>query len=144
MPVLCIVGRCRTGKTWAVVDWVNARNNELENAAYMDCKGIGFGGDGVLHFNAVERDLSADHYPKLALDGIDIVVVDEPGCNPVLVEKLVDRAAPDHGKSAHRLIVLLIQNTDEIERFNLREKQFRSYSTAGLPLATRAADRRFP
>ncbi len=136
VPVLCIVGRCRTGKTWATVDWIEGRNNDLEHAAYVDCKGIGFGGEGVVRFDGVERDVRKDHYPKFALDGIDIIVVDEPACNPALVKSLISQAAPDAGTTAHRLVVLLLQDVQHIEQFELREKQFRCYSTAGLPIRT--------
>lgn len=131
VAVLCIVGSCRTGKSWATTDWIVSRNDDLEHAAYVDCLRIGSGDDGVLQFNGGESVIRKDHYPKLALDGADIVVVDEPCTNASFVRSLVSRTAPDAGTAAHRLIVLLLQDTRNIEQFGLKPKQYRCYTTEG-------------
>lgn len=134
VQVLTIVGNCRTGKTWATKDWVASRNNALEHVAYVDCTGIGFGRTGVVAFNGVERDLREKHYPRFALDGIDVVVVDEPHINPVFVRTLLSRTAPEVGAAAHRLVVLLVQQTRLLAELGLDAKHARCYSTAGLPI----------
>lgn len=134
VQVLGIVGRCRTGKTWATKDWVASRNNALEHAAYVDCKGIGFGSTGVIAFNDVEHDFREKTYPKFVLDGIDVLVVDEPHCNPEFVKALLSRTAPGAGAAAHRLVVLLVQDTRFIDELGLNPKRTRCYSTVGLPI----------
>jgi hypothetical protein len=134
VQVLAIVGRCRTGKTWATKDWVASRNDDLEHVAYADCQGIGFGRAGVFAFDGVECDLREKHYPKFLLDGIDVVAVDEPHLNPVFVRELLSRTAPEAGAAAHRLVVLLLQQTVWLDRFELTAEHARCYSTAGLPL----------
>lgn len=131
VPVLCIVGKTRSGKTWATTDWLAGRDDDLTHAAYIDCKGIAFGHDGVLKYSNVERNLSKNHYPKLSLDGIDIVVVDEPHANAAFVRKLIERTAPEAGAAAHRLVVLLLQDIRYIEELILDKKQTRFYSTDG-------------
>lgn len=132
--VLAIVGRCRSGKTWATKDWVANRTDVLEHVAYVDCKGIGFKGAGVVTFDGVERDLREGLYPKFALDGIDVVVVDEPCCNPVFVKALLSKTAPEAGASGHRLAILLVQDMRCLNELGLRPNQARCYSTAGLPI----------
>ncbi|MYM92506.1 hypothetical protein [Duganella vulcania] len=134
VPVLAIVGRCRSGKTWATTDWVKGRKDATEHVAYVDCKGIGFGTPGLLAFHGVERDLTAGHYPKFALDGVDIVVVDEPGCNPDFVQSLLSITSPQAGAAGHRLVILLLQSTHFLSELGLSPKMVRCYSTAGLPL----------
>lgn len=134
VQVLAIVGRCRTGKTWATKDWVASRSNALEHVAYVDCQGIGFGSTGVIAFDGVERDFREKTYPKFTLDGIDVVVVDEPHCNAEFVKALLSRTAPGVGAAAHRLVVLLVQDTRFLDELGLGAKHARCYSTAGLPI----------
>lgn len=133
-PVLAIVGNSRTGKTWATKDWVASRDNALEHVAYVDCKDMGFGLTGTVAFDGVESDLREKHYPRFALDGIDVVVVDEPGVNRELVRELLVRTAPKAGAAAHRLIVLLIQDTRVLNQVGIGARNARCYSTAGLPI----------
>lgn len=134
MQVLAIVGRCRTGKTWATKEWAASRKNALEHVAYVDCQGIGVGGPGIIAFDGVERDLREKTYPKFALDGIDVVVVDEPHCNPEFVKALLSRTVPGAGAAAHRLVMLLVQHTRFLDELALDVKYTRCYSTAGLPI----------
>jgi len=135
VPVLCIVGRCRTGKSWAARDWIASRNDSLENVAYLDCQRIAFGDNGVLYFNFGAITVRKDQYPKLALDGIDIVVVDEAYVNAGLVRALIELTAQTTGTTAHRLVVLLLQEFRHIELFGLQPKQYRCYSTEAVLLA---------
>lgn len=137
VQVMAIVGRCRSGKTWAARDWLNARQDKLQHGAYVDCKGIGFGRDGVVAFDGVERDLREGHYPRFALDGVDVVVVDEPRCDPELVKQLLTQTAPQAGTAGHQLVVLLLQDTLFIDELGLRPAQVRCYSVAGLPIPIR-------
>ena len=134
VSVLCVVGRARSGKTWAAEDWFATRNDDNDLAGYLDCQGSGFGGPGSLKVGSVVRALRNDEYPKFALDGVDIVVVDEGQFRPGLVNKLIANTAPDAGTAAHRLVVLLVQNLDQLARFDFGDKQFMTYSIAGMPI----------
>lgn len=97
VPVLCIVGKARSGKTWAAEDWFAIRKDDNDLAGYLDCQGSGFGGPGSLKVGGVLRALRSDDYPKFALDGVDIVVVDEGQFRPGLVNKLIENTAPEAG-----------------------------------------------
>lgn len=133
ISVLAIVGRCRSGKTWAAKDWVAASDSNKNRAAYVDCKGIGFGSTGVVEFDGVSRDLPAGHYPEFSLQGVDIVVVDEPSCNKAFVQGLIRRTGPV-AAGAHRLTVLLIQHERHLVEFGLNQEIAKCYSTAGIPI----------
>ena len=133
IPVLCIVGRCRTGKTWAITDWIASHTNSLEHIAYVDCQKIAFGNDAALKFADSEQAVRKGHYPKLALDGVDIVVVDEPRVNRAFVKTLISLTAPTAGTAAHRLVVLLLQAVHHVDEFEMNPKQYRCYTIAGLP-----------
>lgn len=132
--LLAIVGKCRSGKTWALKDWIAARHDMLEHVAYVDCRGIGLGGMGVIAFNGATFDLPENTNPKLALDGIDVVVVDEPHCNPQMVEAILSRTSPAAGASAHRLVLLLVQDTRFLAELSLDAKHMHCYSTEGMPI----------
>lgn len=134
VPVLCIVGRARSGKTWAAEDWFATRNDDRDLAAYLDCQGSGFRGPGSLSVAGAVRALRSDEYPKFALDGVDIIIVDEGQFRPVLVNTLIENTAPDAGTAAHRLVVLLVQNLEQVALFDFGKQQFMTYSTAGLPI----------
>lgn len=134
VQVLAIIGKCRSGKTWATKDWVAGRSNALEHVAYVDCQGIAFGRAGVVAFGGVESDLREKHYPRFALDGIDVVIVDEPQVNREFVRTLVSQTSPVAGSAAHRLIVLLSQDVYLFRELGLDPKHVRCYSTAGLPI----------
>jgi len=116
VPVIGIVGRCPTGKTQAAVAWVAGR---------------------ALHFAGIEQDVRPGHYPSFALDGIDIVVVDEPALNAAFVRALTARTAPDAGTAAHRLVVLLLPDLEAASLFGFRPGQFRPYTIAGQPIDPR-------
>jgi hypothetical protein len=132
--LLAIVGRCRAGKTWAMKDWIAGRNDPLEHVAYVDCRGIGLGGVGVIAFNESKRELPEKTYPKFALDGVDVVVVDEPHCNPELVKAVLSRTSPAVGASAHRLVVLLVQDTRFLFELGFDVKHTHCYDTEGLAI----------
>lgn len=134
VPVLCIVGKARSGKTWAAEDWFATRKDDKEHAAFFDCRGGIFGKPATLEFSGVKQDVSIGHYPKFALDGIDVVIVDDAPRNPGLVNELIEKTAPDAGTAAHRLIILLVQRLDELQLFDFGQKQFMTYSTAGVPI----------
>jgi hypothetical protein len=134
VQALVIVGVCRSGKTWATMDWVASRSNQLEHVAYVDCRGIVFRGAGVVSFNGTERDLRENHYPRFALDGIDVVIVDEPQVNRGFVRSLLSHTSPVAGTAAHRLVVLLAQHMSWLEELGVDAKHVRCYSTAGLPM----------
>lgn len=134
VPVLCIVGKARSGKTWAAEDWFTTRDSGSDLAGYLDCKGTGFGGPGSLRVGGVLRALRSDDYPKFALDGVDIVIVDEGQFRPVMVNKLIENTAPEAGTAAHRLVVLLVQNLEHVALFDFGKKRFMTYNTAGVPI----------
>ena len=134
VPVLCVVGRARSGKSWAAEDWFALRQDDKEHAAFLDCRGSIFGKPATLEFGGVKDELRIGHYPKFALDGIDVVIVDDAPSNPKLVNELVEKTDPDAGTAAHRLIILLLQRLDELQLFDFGQKQFMTYSTAGIPI----------
>jgi hypothetical protein len=134
VPVLAMLGRARSGKTWAAVDWLATRRDDKEHAALLDCKGGVFGKPAIFEFGGVKRDVAIGHYPKFALDGLDVVIVDDAPCNPKLVDELIEKTAPDAGTAAHRLIILFAQRPDELQLFDFGQKQFMTYSTNGLPI----------
>jgi hypothetical protein len=133
VPVLAIVGRVRSGKTWAAVDWLATRQDDKEHAALLDCRGAVFGKPAIFEFGGVKRDVAIGHYPKLAFDGIDVVIVDDAPRNPQLVNELIEKTAPDAGTAAHRLIILFAQHPNELQLFDFGHKQFMTYSTTGQP-----------
>lgn len=134
VPVLCIVGKARSGKTWAAEDWFATRQDDKEPAAFLNCRGGIFGKPVTLEFGSVKRDISIGHYPKFALDGVDVVIVDDAPRNPKLVNELIEKTNPDAGTAAHRLIILLVQRLDELQLFDFGQQQFMTYSTAGIPI----------
>ena len=134
VPVLCLVGKARAGKTWAAEGWFATRKDDKEHAAFLDCRGGIFGKPATLEFSGAKHDVRMSHYPKFALDGIDVVIVDDAPRNPRLVNELIEKAAPDAGTAAHRLIILLVQRLDELQLFDFGQKQFMTYSTAGVPI----------
>jgi len=122
--VLCVIARCRSGKTWAAKELVQERSDDLQTIAYVDCQRMVFGELGAIFFNGNKRDIRKDSYPKFDLDGIDIVVVDEPTCNIEFVKELIDKTTPELGAAAHRLTVLLLQDTYHVRQFHQVGKNF--------------------
>ena len=137
VKVLCVQGTSCTGKTWAASDWVSEQTNSAYNAAYIDCKGIAFGTPVEVKFDGVIRDTKEGEYPSIALDGIDIVVVDEPNMNRSLVPKLYSHTEHRNSVFTHRLLILLIQDIKELQRFSIPLDEIRCYTVAGMPVSIR-------
>jgi hypothetical protein len=132
--LLGVVGSPRTGKSWAAHDWAIGRRDDIEPAAYVECLAPGFSVSYSLGSGGGVRLLRGDSYPRHALDGIDIVVVDEPArCLP-FVQTLLALSTPVSGMAAHRLVVLLLQDIRLLRAFALRKGGFRCFDTCGAPI----------
>lgn len=135
VPLLCIVGPTRSGKTWAATEWAAARSGGLVPAAYADCRDLVEQGVGSLHWSTTVKKLWASRYPRFALDGIDIVIVDEPLRNVGFVHLTFARTGVKAGLSAHQLVVLLLQDLRHLPHLGLPVSRCRFCDTAGRPLA---------
>lgn len=129
-----IVGNSNTGKSWAARDWVNHRRDDIELAAYIDCRFPGLSVSYSLSIGGGIRMLHGDCYPRQALDGVDIVVVDDPAYCLPFVQTLVTLTSPTAGAGAHRMVVLLLQDIRLLRALTLSKNQFRCFTTSGKPI----------
>lgn len=120
VPVLCIVGQTRTGKTWAATDWMQEQIDLTKTIAYVDCTGVGFGNTADVQQGNVRMNSEAGHYPAL-LDGANIVIIDEPLPNMGLVRNVLTRTSITPGASPHQLLILLIQAAPNLIQLGITE-----------------------
>lgn len=133
--VLCIVGRARSGKTWALRDWAaTARKQDLE-AAYIDCKGIAFDRPVDVHYSERIIQIGAGVYPMFTIAQADVVIIDEPEMNPQLVRSVYLHTSAHRSLFTHGLLVLAIHDLQTLKILPARKTDIRCYSVAGVPIA---------
>ncbi|HEP6430620.1 hypothetical protein [Burkholderia arboris] len=135
VKVLGIVGRCGSGKTLSLRQWMTeAVAQGCLRVAYADSHTLLASDKVEIDFAGRVRGAAVGHYPMFDLDGADVVIVDEPLQNRELVERVLAHVEPDGGAFMHRLLILPIQTEDAITRLGIPRSALRLFSVAGMPL----------
>lgn len=133
--VLVIVGRTRTGKSWALQDWSQeTRHAESLKIGFVNCKDMIFERPVTVSFDGAIHKTPPDVYPSRLLEPANVVIVDEPQLCPDLVNAAFEQLRRPTEGSAHHLLVLPVLNTRILGCFAIPAKAMRCYSVAGLPV----------
>ncbi|PRD92275.1 hypothetical protein [Burkholderia contaminans] len=135
VKVLCIVGRCGTGKTMSLKRWSEAVCEAgTVRVAYVDNHTLLAANTVGVAFNGKVKSAAPGHYPMFDLAGADVVIVDEPLQNRELVARLVAHTDVNKGPFMHRLLVLPVQEEGALDILEIPRSTLRMYSVEGVRL----------
>jgi hypothetical protein len=135
VPVLAIVGPCGSGKTVSLRHWAQAaREADNLRVAYVDNHSMMIRDRVEVSTGQTSKDVAPGHYPMFDLEGVDVVIVDEPLQNRELVTRLLAHTHPAKGPFMHRLLVLPVQQAAVLALLEIPRSAMRVYGNDGTRL----------